>query len=54
VLTGSTAIAYAASVTCDGGRCEDTEEADDITGSLQVDAIYAKAGDDDVRARNRT
>jgi hypothetical protein len=45
------AVAYAASVTCDGGRCEGTDENDQITGSLQVDAIYAKAGEDEVRAR---
>ena len=43
--------AYAATVTCEGGDCQGTEEADEITGSLQSDSIFADEGDDDVNAR---
>ena len=44
-------VAYAASVTCDGGRCEGTDEADQITGSFGPDTIFADAGFDDVGAK---
>jgi hypothetical protein len=51
VVLALAAVAYAADVTCDGGRCEGTDEPDTITGSLKPDAIYTGDGSDDVDAR---
>jgi len=45
------ATAYAAVITCDGGLCQGTDDADQITGSLGPDSIFADDGDDDVDAR---
>jgi Ca2+-binding RTX toxin-like protein len=44
------AAAYAATITCDGGRCEGTNEPDQITGSKQPDVIYARGASDRVEA----
>jgi hypothetical protein len=43
--------AYAAVITCDGGPCQGTDEADTITGDKQGDNIFADSGPDNVDAR---
>jgi hypothetical protein len=50
VLALATA-AYAAVITCDGGPCQGTDQADTITGDKQGDNIFADSGSDDVDAR---
>jgi Ca2+-binding RTX toxin-like protein len=51
VLLTLAGAAYAAVITCDGGLCQGTDEADDITGSLGPDSIFADEGADDVDAQ---
>lgn len=43
-------VAYADEISCDGGRCEGTENRDRIFGSFVRDEIYALGGADNVRA----
>lgn len=50
-LTMAAGVAYAATITCDGGDCNGTTEDDTITGSVNRDEIDARAGDDFVNAR---
>jgi len=35
-------------ISCDGGRCEGTEDADTIVASNKAERVFAKAGDDDI------
>ena len=42
------AVAYAATITCTGGRCEGTKKDDTITGSSRGDKIQGKAGNDEI------
>ena len=44
-------VALAAVITCTGGRCEGTNEPDQITGTDQRDRIFALDGSDEVEAR---
>lgn len=44
------AAAYAATITCQGGRCEGTPDRDQITGTLEPDAIYGLGQEDRVEA----
>jgi Ca2+-binding RTX toxin-like protein len=44
-------VALAAVIICSGGRCEGTNDPDEITGTDQRDRIFALAGADDVAAR---
>ena len=46
VLALSAGAALAATIVCDGGRCEGTGQDDQITGSEVRDIIIAKAGND--------
>jgi Ca2+-binding RTX toxin-like protein len=43
-------VALAAMITCNGGRCEGTNNRDEITGSPLRDRIFALAGADQVEA----
>ena len=45
-------VALAAVITCPGGVCQGTEEADKITGSQRVDTIHALGGNDNVLGRS--
>jgi Ca2+-binding RTX toxin-like protein len=44
-------VAFAAVITCNGGRCDGTNNPDQITGSPLRDRIFALAGADQVEAR---
>jgi Ca2+-binding RTX toxin-like protein len=51
LLVGSR-VAFAAVITCptgSGGECRGTKKADQITGTIRVDQIYALGGDDSVQ-----
>jgi hypothetical protein len=47
-LAFATGVAVAATVQCDGGRCEGTDRPDRITGSEERDGIYAFGNRDQV------
>ncbi len=51
LLLAFAGVAMAAAITCTGGRCEGTNQSDQITGTDQRDRIFALAGADEVEAR---
>jgi Ca2+-binding RTX toxin-like protein len=50
LLVAFAGVALAAVITCTGGRCEGTQEPDDITGTEVRDRIFALGGGDFVQA----
>ncbi len=51
VLLGTFAgVAWATDIFCTGGRCEGTQVPDNITGTDQIDLIFARGGFDEVQA----
>jgi Ca2+-binding RTX toxin-like protein len=50
LLVAFAGVALAAVITCTGGRCEGTPEADEIHGTAVVDLIFALGGNDTVDA----
>jgi Ca2+-binding RTX toxin-like protein len=51
VMLALAGVALAAVLTCTGGRCDGTNDPDQITGSALRDRIFALAGNDQVFAR---
>jgi len=50
-LLVSQGTALAALVRCKGGKCEGTQQADDLRGTVAKDQIFGLGGDDVVTAR---
>ncbi len=48
LVVGSGA-ALAATISCDGGVCEGTNDPDKLTGSASRDVMYGRAGNDRLR-----